>query len=310
MSDLADLVRRVPTPVSAVRAFIANTPADLDDDLYVTVLAFDGRRQRWGPCRWVPGNAIPAEGDECLLVLTEEDRTPWAITTAPVYGEGEPGPPGPVGPAGPKGDQGPAGVGVPQPVVNGQWIKGVGGAAVWSAIARADVPLPLVSISTLPTGVPDGYEVMATDNGQTPSFTWHLRYNGFSTDGMPWEFLGGSPVHLLGSQGFWTPLATGYNVYGPTLAAFRAGVYDVQWGAQFQAAGSTLIQLTITASAMSAVAHTLQGGSSLIEALNGMTGRTGVVPAGYPVGMTISADGSAGASLANTWARFWPVRLT
>lgn len=31
-------------------------------------------------------------------------------------------------------------VGVPTPVVNGQWIKGVGGAAVWSAITPADVP--------------------------------------------------------------------------------------------------------------------------------------------------------------------------
>jgi hypothetical protein len=29
---------------------------------------------------------------------------------------------------------------VPTPVVNGQWVKGVGGAAVWSAIADADVP--------------------------------------------------------------------------------------------------------------------------------------------------------------------------
>jgi hypothetical protein len=37
------------------------------------------------------------------------------------------------------GMQGPAGVGVPTPVVNGQWIKGVGGAAVWSAIAASDI---------------------------------------------------------------------------------------------------------------------------------------------------------------------------
>jgi hypothetical protein len=37
---------------------------------------------------------------------------------------------------GPKGD---TGIGVPTPVVNGQWIKGVGGAAVWSSITPADV---------------------------------------------------------------------------------------------------------------------------------------------------------------------------
>lgn len=38
------------------------------------------------------------------------------------------------------GMQGPPGIGVPTPVVNGQWIKGSGGAAVWSPIAVADLP--------------------------------------------------------------------------------------------------------------------------------------------------------------------------
>jgi hypothetical protein len=38
------------------------------------------------------------------------------------------------------GTKGDPGIGVPTPVVNGQWIKGVGGAAVWSAIAAADLP--------------------------------------------------------------------------------------------------------------------------------------------------------------------------
>jgi hypothetical protein len=37
---------------------------------------------------------------------------------------------------GPKGD---VGVGVPSPVVSGQWIKGVGGSAVWSDIGSSDV---------------------------------------------------------------------------------------------------------------------------------------------------------------------------
>ena len=35
---------------------------------------------------------------------------------------------------------GPGMAGIPTPVVNGQWIKGIGGAAVWSAIADTDVP--------------------------------------------------------------------------------------------------------------------------------------------------------------------------
>jgi hypothetical protein len=57
--------------------------------------------------------------------------------------QGQTGPPGAQGPQGVQGGvgpQGPAGAGVPMPVVNGQWVKGVGGAAVWSAIADTDVP--------------------------------------------------------------------------------------------------------------------------------------------------------------------------
>jgi hypothetical protein len=66
--------------------------------------------------------------------------------------QGNPGPQGPTGPQGPqgvKGDtgdtgstgaQGPPGPGIPTPVVNGQWIKGVAGAAVWAPITAGDLP--------------------------------------------------------------------------------------------------------------------------------------------------------------------------
>jgi hypothetical protein len=47
---------------------------------------------------------------------------------------------GPIGDTGATGAQGATGVGVPTPVINGQWIKGSGGAAIWSAIAQADLP--------------------------------------------------------------------------------------------------------------------------------------------------------------------------
>jgi len=108
-SLLGELLARDRPPVAAVKGVIANSPATIADDLYVTVKAFDGSRQTWGPCQWVPSNGLPAKGDECLLVLTEDDQTPWALTTAPVYGTGEPGPVGPEGPAGPTGPQGPQG---------------------------------------------------------------------------------------------------------------------------------------------------------------------------------------------------------
>ena len=64
------------------------------------------------------------------LTVPNPATTPWV----PVGGT-----PGPTGPAGPTGPPGPTGTGVPTPVVNGQWIKGVGGAAVWSPITAADV---------------------------------------------------------------------------------------------------------------------------------------------------------------------------
>jgi hypothetical protein len=43
------------------------------------------------------------------------------------------------GSKGDTGAQGIPGVGVPMPVVNGQWIKGVGGIAIWSPIIETDV---------------------------------------------------------------------------------------------------------------------------------------------------------------------------
>lgn len=48
--------------------------------------------------------------------------------------------PGASAPQGPAGPMGPVGTGIPMPVVNGSWIKGVGGAAVWTALAATDVP--------------------------------------------------------------------------------------------------------------------------------------------------------------------------
>lgn len=70
-------------------------------------------------------------GANGVLYLCCVDGTTTAPETWPGAGQ--------VGPQGIQGPQGPQGIGVPAPVVNGQWIKGVGGAAVWSAIAAADV---------------------------------------------------------------------------------------------------------------------------------------------------------------------------
>jgi len=56
------------------------------------------------------------------------------------------------GTAGPKGDPGAPGAGIPTPVVNGQWIYGSGGAAVWKAIAPADLGTGTPSTTTFLRG--------------------------------------------------------------------------------------------------------------------------------------------------------------
>ena len=100
MSELADLVRRPtaePHRTVAVTGKVAVSPATPDDELYVTVESFDGSRQQWGPCPWVPGSALPARGTEVLVVF-DEAETPWVITQlGGAGGGGEQGPPGPAG---------------------------------------------------------------------------------------------------------------------------------------------------------------------------------------------------------------------
>jgi hypothetical protein len=55
-----------------------------------------------------------------------------------------------------QGPQGLPGAGIPTPVVNGQWIKGSGGAAVWQPITYSDLPASLGQYN-------NGYSNYATD---------------------------------------------------------------------------------------------------------------------------------------------------
>jgi hypothetical protein len=93
-----------------------------------------------------------------------------------------PGPAGPTGPAGatgvtgatgPAGPTGPAGSpAYPTPVVNGQWIKGVGGAAVWAAITPADVPGLLRAPDTQKWGSIGGSSVVTGDANGGAQILW------------------------------------------------------------------------------------------------------------------------------------------
>jgi hypothetical protein len=83
-STLSDLLEHPDPPVSAIRATVAAPPQGDPAGLYVTVGAFDGDRQVWGPCNWAPSGTTPAVGEEVLLILTEEDGTPWVLTDAAI----------------------------------------------------------------------------------------------------------------------------------------------------------------------------------------------------------------------------------
>jgi hypothetical protein len=72
---------------TAVHGQAANTPASPADDLYVTVPSIDGGAQMFGPCAWSPSTALPAAGDD-LLVIFDERETPWAVVLAAPPGGG------------------------------------------------------------------------------------------------------------------------------------------------------------------------------------------------------------------------------
>src|SRR4029077_8664877 len=127
------------------------------------------------------------------------------------------------------GPQGPTGIGVPTPVVNGQWVKGVGGVAVWSAIALADVVGAAAKPTygtTLPGSPVDGQEHVLVDSLTVPTYSWRCRYNAQSTNAYKWEVHGGIPLVgwsqaqvTVGAVNVWT------NVVAASISLPRDGSY-------------------------------------------------------------------------------------
>src|SRR4029077_11434282 len=129
-----------------------------------------------------------AIGTDGILYMCVQNGT---VGKAPVRWTDAAAPQGIIGP------QGPTGIGVPTPVVNGQWVKGVGGAAVWSAIALADVVGAAAKPTygtTLPGSPVDGQEHVLVDSLTVPTYSWRCRYNAQSTNAYKWEVHGGIPL--------------------------------------------------------------------------------------------------------------------
>ena len=111
------------------------------------------------------------------------------------------------------------------PVVNGQWVKGVGGAAVWAAITPQDVAnIPYGS--SLPASPYDGQEAVLVDSVTNPTYQWRFRYNAGSTSAYKWEFVGGTDV-VAGGGAFASNAASAWQG-GPTIFTLpRAGDYKL-----------------------------------------------------------------------------------
>jgi hypothetical protein len=111
---------------------------------------------------------------------------------------------------------GTSGYGVPTPVVNGQWVKGVSGIPVWSAIAPSDVGLPKITTSAFSAGPPaspangDIWNATGVDGGGA---VWTFAYNAGSSSAYKWEFIGGTPfTTIAGASGL---INAGYAVSAP-----------------------------------------------------------------------------------------------
>jgi hypothetical protein len=112
------------------------------------------------------------------------------------------------------------------PVVNGQWLKGVGGAAVWAAITPADVGVPKLTASAITGGPPaspangDIWHALSVDNADQ---RWAFQYNQFSGSAYKWEFIGGPSLYT--TSGTQSPAVGGWTTLSAALTMQRAGDY-------------------------------------------------------------------------------------
>jgi hypothetical protein len=129
------------------------------------------------------------------------------------------------------GPQGSQGLEMPAPVVEGQWLKGIGGAAVWSPLTVADIPNIAAKPSygiTLPASPVDGQEHILVDSMTAPTWSWRCRYNAGSTSAYKWD-VAGIPLFATASGQFQIPSVNTWTALSTTLIVVpRPGIYICQ----------------------------------------------------------------------------------
>lgn len=86
MTDLGD-VAGTDRAQFARGVVAAPAPADANDELFVTIDAFDGGVSKWGPCPFMPRATtadpdLPAVGDDCLVAF-DDTGSPWVVVWTP-----------------------------------------------------------------------------------------------------------------------------------------------------------------------------------------------------------------------------------
>src|SRR4029077_11318256 len=125
---------------------------------------------------------------------------------------------------------GPQGLGMPAPVVDGQWLKGVGGAAVWSPLIVSDIPNIAAQPSygpALPMNPVDGQEHILVDDSTAPTWSWRCRYNANSTSTYKWD-VAGWPIFATASGQFQIGLNTWTALSTTLIRVPRPGIYICQ----------------------------------------------------------------------------------
>jgi hypothetical protein len=155
--------------------------------------------------------------DKVLYVCTKNGTT----SAPPVW-------PKRSGGQGVQGPQGPQGSGMPIPVTEGQWLKGIGGVAVWSPLTVADIPnaldMPTYGID-LPHPPVDGQEHILVDNYSSPTWSWRCHYNASSTSSYKWD-VAGVPLFAYVNGQMSLPGAGGwYELNSTRIRVPRSGIY-------------------------------------------------------------------------------------
>jgi len=203
-----------------------------------------------------------------------------------------------------------SGAGIPTPVVNGQWVKGVGGAAVWAAIAPSDIAgYPATAGTSFPGSPADGDEYVYAADAANGVF-WRFKYRSATSK---WIFQGGAPLFAEVTPSETNASTTYANVTtpGPSVTLPFAGDYDVEIGCQgLYSNGSTPICYmsydigatgAVDADAVMNQTQIVQGGSQLSRRRR-KTGLTAV---------TLAAKYRATAGtlrVQDRWIAVWPVQ--